>query len=150
MWSTETTDDYDEWFTDLDEVSRSGSRGKAKVNDMAKSFDELARRVMSAKARARVAHRTRELLAELLLSEVRKLAGKSQGELARLLGIKQPSLSKLESQDDMQVSTLKKIIEALGGRVRILARFPKAEVRISQFDDDSPRPGRRDRELQLV
>ena len=117
---------------------------------MAKSFDELASRVMSAKARARAAHRTKELLAELLLSEVRKLAGKSQGELARVLGIKQPSLSKLESQDDMQVSTLKKIIEALGGRVQILARFPNAQVRISQFDDHPPRPSRRVRELQLV
>ena len=101
---------------------------------MAKSFDELANRVMSAKARARASTRTRELLAELLLSEIRKLAGKSQGELARTLGIKQPSLSKLENQDDMQISTLKKIIEALGGEVRITARFENREVRIKQFD----------------
>jgi transcriptional regulator with XRE-family HTH domain len=116
---------------------------------MAKSFDELADRVMSNKARARASRRTKELLAELLLSEVRKLAGKSQGELARTLGIKQPSLSKLENQDDMQISTLKKIIEALGGEVQIVARFPKAKIRITQFDD-VPRPGKRVRELQLV
>jgi transcriptional regulator with XRE-family HTH domain len=117
---------------------------------MAKSFDELAHRVMSAKARTRAARRTRELLAELLLSEVRKLAGKSQRELARVLDIKQPSLSKLENQDDMQISTLKKIIEALGGEVQIIARFPKAKVRIKQFDDHPPRPMKQVRELQLV
>lgn len=116
---------------------------------MAKSFDELARRTMSAKSRDRAARRTKELLAELLLSEIRKLAGKSQGELAGVLGIKQPSLSKLEKQDDMQVSTLKKIIEALGGEVQIVARFPKAKVRIKQFDSDR-RPAKGVRELQLV
>lgn len=101
---------------------------------MAKSFDELANRVMSATARAHAAGRTKELLAELLLSEIRKLAGKSQAELARALGIKQPSLSKLEKQDDMQISTLKKIIEALGGEVRITARFKNRVVRVKQFD----------------
>jgi transcriptional regulator with XRE-family HTH domain len=116
---------------------------------MAKSFDELANRVMSAKARARAAGRTKQLLAELLLSEMRKLAGKSQRELARQLGIRQPSLSKLENQDDMQISTLKKIIGAMGGEVRITARFPHGEVRIKQFDDH-PKPSKRLREIQLV
>jgi transcriptional regulator with XRE-family HTH domain len=85
----------------------------------------------------------------MLLSEIRKLAGKSQGELARMLGIKQPSLSKLESQEDMQISTLKRIIEALGGEVQIIARFPKAKMRIKQFDERRA-AAKRSRDLQLV
>ena len=117
---------------------------------MAKSFDELANRVMSAKSRACAARRTKELLAEMLLSEIRKLAGKSQGELARALGMKQPSLSKLESQDDMQISTLKKIIEALGGEVHIIAQFPEAKMRINQFDDHRAAKNKQPRQLQLV
>jgi DNA-binding XRE family transcriptional regulator len=104
---------------------------------MAKTFDQLAGRTMSAASRARAARRTREILAELLLAEVRKLAGKSQSELAEPLGIKQPSLSKLENQDDMQISTLQRIVEALGGKVEIIARFPKTAVRIRQFASDS-------------
>jgi hypothetical protein len=48
--------------------------------------------------------------------------------------IKQPSLSKLESQDDMRISTLKRIVEALGGEVHIIAEFPKGKMRIKQFD----------------
>ena len=116
---------------------------------MAKSFDELANRVMSPKARARAAVRAKELLAEMLLSEVRKLAGKTQRELARELGIKQPTLSKLESRDDMQISTLKKIIGAMGGEVRITARFPSGEVRIKQFDD-RPKTAKQLRETPLV
>lgn len=104
---------------------------------MAKSFDELANRAMSAGSRARAARRTRVILVEMLLAEVRKQAGKSQSELARMLGIKQPTLSKLEGQDDMQISTLKRIIEALGGKVEIIARFPKEAVRLGQFQKKS-------------
>jgi transcriptional regulator with XRE-family HTH domain len=114
---------------------------------MAKSFDQLAGRVMSAKSRARAAARARELLGELLLSELRKLAGKSQAELARQLGMKQPSLSKLEHQDDMQISTLKKIVEALGGKITITAQFPQGHAKLKQFEDKKPA---KKRELQLV
>ena len=101
---------------------------------MAKTFDELVKRTTTAATRERAKRRGRELLAELLLSEVRRLAGKSQRELAKTLGIKQPSLSKLESQDDMQLSTLRRIVEALGGELRVLARFPKGTVRVRPFD----------------
>ncbi len=49
------------------------------------------------------------MLRELLLSEIRQLQGKSQQEVADAIGIKQPSLFKLEKQNDMQISTLRKI-----------------------------------------
>ena len=101
---------------------------------MAKSFDELVKRTTSKRTRKRAAARTKELLGQLLLSEVRKLAGKSQREVATALGIKQPSLSKLESQSDMQISTLRKIVAALGGELDLIARFPKGAVRIDQFE----------------
>lgn len=101
---------------------------------MAKSFDELVQQTTNKRTRAKAARRTKELLGELLLSEVRRLNGKSQQELADLLGIKQPSLSKLEKQTDMQISTLQKIVAALGGELEVLARFPKGTVRIDQFD----------------
>jgi DNA-binding Xre family transcriptional regulator len=101
---------------------------------MAKSFDHLVKRSTSKKTRAQAARRTKELLRELLLSEIRRLAGKSQRQLAAALGIRQPSLSKLENQDDMQVSTLRRIVEALGGELEVIARFPKGAVKIDQFD----------------
>jgi predicted XRE-type DNA-binding protein len=100
---------------------------------MAKSFDALVKRTTNKRTRDRAAARTKELLGELLVSELRELAGKSQREVAKLLGIKQPSLSKLENQSDIQVSTLQKIIEALGGELHLVARFPKGAVRIGQF-----------------
>lgn len=100
---------------------------------MAKSFDELVRRTMTPEARAKAQERYRELLGEMLLSELRQFSGKSQRQLAAVLGIKQPSLSKLERQSDMQISTLRKIVKALGGELEVLVKFPKGAVRINQF-----------------
>jgi transcriptional regulator with XRE-family HTH domain len=120
---------------------------------MAKSFDDLVKRTTSKKIRARAARRTKELLGELLLSELRQLAGKSQRQLAETLGIRQPSLSKLENQDDMQISTLRRIVQALGGTLEVIAKFPKGKVKIDQFDGGTRRAGRPHRgpeELQLV
>lgn len=118
---------------------------------MAKSFDELVKRTTTKKTQANAARRAQELLGELLLSEVRQLAGKSQQEVAQTLGMKQPSLSKLEKQADMQISTLRKIVKALGGELEVLARFPKGTVKIDQFNP-SQRRSRREglEELQLV
>jgi transcriptional regulator with XRE-family HTH domain len=120
---------------------------------MAKSFDELVKRTTTKRTRERAARRARELLGELLLSEIRKLAGKSQRELARELGIKQPSLSKLENQSDMQISTLRRIVKALGGELEVIARFPKGSVKIEQPDMAHSRTARKRqarREPQLV
>ena len=55
--------------------------------------------------------------------------------MAAKLGIKQPTLSRLESQDDMQISTLRRLIEALGGKLEIVAHLPKGDIRITQFTD---------------
>src|SRR5687767_1803792 len=101
---------------------------------MAKSFDELVKRTTTKRTRDRAARRAKELLGELLLSELRKATGKSQGELAAILSIKQPTLSKLEKQSDMQISTLQRIVTAMGGELKVLARFPKGVVKVKQFD----------------
>ena len=103
---------------------------------MARSFRELEK-TMSTESLARANSRAREMMTEVLLSEMRKSAGVTQEELASRLGIKQPTLSRLESQDDMQISTLKRVIESLGGRLEIIARLPDGDVRLSQFQDAS-------------
>jgi transcriptional regulator with XRE-family HTH domain len=109
---------------------------------MAKSFDDLVKRTTTKKVRQRAAARTQELLEELLLSEIRELAGKSQRQVAEALGIKQPSLSKLEKQADMQISTLRRIVQALGGELEVIAKFPKGRVRIEPFADSHQGAGR--------
>jgi len=99
---------------------------------MAHDFEKLKKGMKPANLRKAKA-RTKELLAEMLLAEIRKEAGLTQEDLARAVGIKQPSLSKLESQDDMQISTLQKLIQALGGELEIIAHMPNGDIRIRQF-----------------
>lgn len=110
---------------------------------MAKSFDTLVKQETSERTRRRAALRTRQLLRELLLSEIRKLSGKSQREVAETLGIKQPTLSKLESRSDMQISTLRRIVKALGGELEVMARFPNETVKIDPFNSHHRHPSQR-------
>jgi transcriptional regulator with XRE-family HTH domain len=79
--------------------------------------------------------RAKQMMAEMLLAEIRQSAGLTQEELAKALGIKQPSLSRLESQHDMQISTLQRLVRALGGELEVVAHLPGGTVRIRQFDD---------------
>ena len=101
---------------------------------MARNFKELEAN-MRPESLARAKTRAKEMMAEMLLSEIRREVGLTQEELAASLGIKQPSLSRLESQDDMQISTLRRLIVALGGELEIIAHLPGGAIRITQFHD---------------
>ena len=99
---------------------------------MARNFRELEAR-MRPESLSRAKARAKEMMAEMLLAEVRRAAGLTQEELAELLGIKQPTLSRLESQNDMQISTLRNLIEALGGELEIVVHMPNGDIRLTQF-----------------
>jgi DNA-binding XRE family transcriptional regulator len=53
------------------------------------------------------------------LRQLRQLAGKGQADIASALNIKQPSVSKIEKQTDMYLSTLRSYVEAVGGETGI-------------------------------
>jgi len=99
---------------------------------MSKKFENLEKQ-MDPKRLARATAKAKEVMAEMLLAEIRKETGFTQKDIAKTIGIKQPSLSKLESQDDIQVSTLQRLIQALGGQLELIAHMPGGDIRISQF-----------------
>lgn len=99
---------------------------------MRRNFSELTAK-MSPESRARAEARTKEMMADMLLGQIRQLVGLTQEDLAKKLGTKQANVSRLESQDDMQVSTLRRLIEALGGKLEIMVRFPDGNIRVGQF-----------------
>ena len=101
---------------------------------MARNFRELEVK-MKPEALARAKLRAKEMMTEMLLAEIRKAVGLTQEDVAATLGIKQPTLSRLESQDDMQISTLRRLIHALGGKLEIVAHLPGGDIRLTQFDD---------------
>ena len=100
---------------------------------MAKTFRELVARTGNAKTKRIAARRTQELLADMVLSEIREALGKTQSQMAKAAGMKQPSWAKLEGQSDMMVSTLHKVMKAMGGELEITVRFPQGRVRLKQF-----------------
>jgi DNA-binding XRE family transcriptional regulator len=101
---------------------------------MAHKFEKLTKK-MTPERLARAKAKAKNVMAEMLLSEIRKEAGFTQADLAKSIGVKQPSLSKLESQDDMQVSTLRRLIEALGGHLEVIAHMPGGDIKLSQFNN---------------
>jgi DNA-binding XRE family transcriptional regulator len=105
---------------------------------MAKKFAEL-RDKMSTQAQARVAARANKVMGEMALSELRRARGLSQEALAVVLHVKQPSIAKLEQRADMYISTLRTHIEAMGGQLEIVAKFPEGSVRIANFSSLEPR-----------
>lgn len=90
---------------------------------------------MTPRQRMQAAAKARKMMAEMLLAEIRRSVGLTQQDLAKSLNVTQPNLSKLEKQDDMQISTLRRLVEALGGQLEIIAHLPKGDFRISQFAD---------------
>lgn len=58
------------------------------------------------------------------LAELRQARGLSQSEVAERAGLAQANLSRVESQDDMRLGTLQKIVTAMGASLSIVARFP--------------------------
>ena len=103
---------------------------------MARKFKELEV-TMPPESLARAKIRAKEMMADMLLSEIRQATGLTQEEVAASLGIKQPTLSRIESQDDIQVSTLQRLVRALGGVLEIIAHFPGRDVRIRQFKESA-------------
>lgn len=101
---------------------------------MAKKFSELRAR-MSPQSRARAEVKAQTMLAEMPLNELRQARGLSQKMLAEVLHVQQPSIAKLEKRTDMYLSTLRSHIEAMGGELDVIARFPDGAVKISNFSD---------------
>jgi transcriptional regulator with XRE-family HTH domain len=97
-------------------------------------FAELTKK-FSAKRKARVAERVAEFKAEMALAELRQARERSQEELARVLKVNQPAVAKLEKRTDMYVSNLRRYVEALGGKLEIVAKFPEATVTITNFGE---------------
>ena len=75
--------------------------------------------------RRKIEDRTTELIAEeMTLRELRKARQLTQVSVARELGISQDGVSRLEQRSDLLLSTLRRTVEAMGGSLSLIARFP--------------------------
>ena len=89
----------------------------------------------------KVEARAQELIAEeLTLQDLRKAQKLTQEQMATVLNIRQDSISRLEKRSDMMLSTMRSYVEAMGGSLELVARFPnRAPVIIyNSMKDVSP------------
>lgn len=101
---------------------------------MARKFRELLEK-MPPERRAAIKAGADRLRAEMALDELREALKLTQESLAESLHINQAAISKVERRSDMLISTLRKIIEAMGGALEIRAVLPDGVVKITQFSE---------------
>ena len=98
------------------------------------SFSELTKD-FTPERRQRIAEMKSDLIAEMPLNELRRARALTQGDMAKMLKVNQPAVSKLEQRADIYVSSLRSYIEAVGGKLKIIAEFPEGEVAITNFSE---------------
>lgn len=64
------------------------------------------------------------------LNKLRRARGWTQAQLAKALGVSQAQVSRIESQSDLFLSTLRSYVEAIGGDLELVARFGDTAVPI--------------------
>jgi len=87
---------------------------------VAKNLDHLLAE-LPAKRRAAIEARAGELAT---LKDLRQAVAQTQQDLAAALGVGQDTISRLEKRSDMLLSTLRRYVEAMGGKLELVAQFP--------------------------
>jgi transcriptional regulator with XRE-family HTH domain len=109
---------------------------------MARNFREIeAKMSPESLERSRVLYEKYQ--AELPMHMLREAREMTQVHLAKILGVNQAAVSKLERRADMYLSTVQSFVKAMGGKLKITARFPEGTVEINQFEDVGKRVGER-------
>src|SRR5688500_20243052 len=94
-----------------------------------RNFSELRDKLMADPARAQRLQEAEEEVAkdyaafQQTLSELRRARTLTQEEVARVLGVSQAQVSRIENQADLYLSTLDAYIRAMGGELRLAAAF---------------------------
>jgi DNA-binding transcriptional regulator YiaG len=92
-------------------------------------------REMSPARRKKIERRAAQLITEeMSLRELRRAHKLTQQRIAETLGIGQDQVSRLEQRSDLLLSTLRSYVEAVGGRLKVIAEFPRRDpVMLSGF-----------------
>jgi DNA-binding transcriptional regulator YiaG len=96
------------------------------------SFDTL-RAGMNPAQKTALAAKTEALRADMTLAELRQARQLTQQTLSGTLHVGQAAVAKMEKRTDMYVGNLRRFVEAMGGELDVVARFPEGSVKISNF-----------------
>lgn len=101
---------------------------------MTKPFYSL-RLSMTSESQSNSKAREKQMLSEMPFTELRRARELTQKMLAEVLNLQDSSILKLEQHTDLYLSTLRTHIQAMGGELEIIARFPYGSFSISSFSD---------------
>jgi DNA-binding XRE family transcriptional regulator len=90
------------------------------VNEIIESLPAARRRKIEKLAKLLIAE-------EMTLQELRRAREMTQVKMAKRLGVAQKQISEIEKRTDMHISTLRRSIEAMGGKLSLVAQFPDRE-----------------------
>lgn len=101
---------------------------------MTKKFNELLSR-MSPEDQSIIQAEAASALKEMALAELRRARGMSHVHLADILALSPTDIGKMEKNADMYISTLRSLIEGMGGNLEITAHFKNADISITNFSE---------------
>ena len=111
---------------------------------MAKPFKNLIDR-MPKERRERIEEEAEAILLEMALQEWRQTHDLTSQQSANVLNVHQPAETivgaNTQKQTDIRVSTLHRILSAMGAKLKITAQFPDGEVVLNLFDYAETRAG---------
>jgi DNA-binding XRE family transcriptional regulator len=107
------------------------SRRVPEGRDVMKKWKDLREQVLSPEAKSRVDHRVAAALLEMDLRQLREELGLTQEEVAAKVKISQAQLSRMEKGEVSRLSTLRKIVESLGGELEVTAVVKGKRVRLA-------------------
>lgn len=80
----------------------------------------------------RILAKSRRMLLGLELRELREQLQMTQTQVAEAMGVKQPTVNRMEARGgEIKLSTLKRYVEALGGSLEISVRFPAYTTKLT-------------------
>jgi DNA-binding XRE family transcriptional regulator len=77
--------------------------------------------------RERVESIKRSVELDIALNELRERRGITQEQVAAQLETSRPNVSRIEREDDVRMTTLRRYVMALGGELELVVRFPDGE-----------------------
>ncbi len=103
---------------------------------MAKSLTQKLSQLPQERQQKIQARATQLIAEEMSLRDLRLARRVTQEKMAELLQIRQGSISRLEKRSDLHLSTLRSVVQAMGGELRLVVEFPdRPPVVISGFQD---------------
>jgi DNA-binding XRE family transcriptional regulator len=87
---------------------------------MAKKLEDVLS-ALPAKRKTKITARAAELAT---LRDLRIAASQTQADMALALGVRQDTISRLEQRSDMLLSTMRRYVEAMGGQLDLVVKFP--------------------------